>query len=155
MKRLWLSLALAVALMRLVLPPAPARDEKPPTLAIVVSTPNGWWLDLNTAGSGRLGYGSGIGDSWGFKAGTLDVEKATKDLQALAGDDKGKRGSHFFFHFESERRGPDKPGPARYTQDTKVIPVLFEKAIEAGQVKTLGRGALLLEQHPPCLLKER
>jgi hypothetical protein len=130
-------------------------QEKPSAPAIRVSEPHGWWLNINSDGSGRLGYGSSAMDAWKFAAGTFDVETVTKDLKALPTDEKGKIGSHFVFFFESEREGPERPGPARYTRETKVIPTLFQKAKEAGRVAESRRGALLWEQRTPGLPKEK
>jgi hypothetical protein len=126
-----------------------------PSRALSIRTPNGWYLNLSTDGSGRVGYGSGGGDSWPFKAGTFEVEKVTKTLEALKSDEKGKAGSHFVFGFESERQAPDMPGPSRYSRDDKVILPLFYQAIEAGEVKKQQRGRLLLEQRPPGLPNEK
>ena len=155
MARLGLALGLAFAMAPLVPSPAAGQEAKPPARLIGVYTPNGWWLDINTDGSGRVGYGSSLSDAWGFKGGTFDADKVTKALKALANDKNGKMGSHFVFGFEAERQGPDRPGPARYTRDTKVIPSLYERAIEAGQVRQRDRGALLLEKYPPGLPKEK
>jgi len=131
-----------------------AHGEKPPLRAIEIQTPNSWFLRLNADGSGRLQYGSSFDDGWDFKRGTVVVEKVTKDLKALTSDAQGRSGSHFVFHFELERKG-QKSGPAWYTRETKVIPALFERAIEAGQVRKQDRGVLLLERYPPGLPKDK
>lgn len=133
----------------------PRAGEKQPACAIRVSEPRGWWLSINIDGSGRLGFGSSAMDSWKFKAGTFEVEKVTKALRGVATDEKGKMGSHYVFSFESERRGPEKPGPARYTKASKVIAALFQRAKESGHVMESPRGALLWDQHTPGLSKER
>src|SRR5262245_4713963 len=146
MNHLWLSLPLAVVVAATTEPPvAPAQGETQPTRAVFVHASNAWFLDINSDGSGRLQFGSSPGDGWSFKAGTFDTKKVIKDLEALASE---KGPWHFAFHFESERKA-DKAPPARYTRDTKVIPALFETAIEAAQVRKQGRGALLLEKNPP------
>ena len=155
MKQDWLLLVLAAGMTQFLPSQLPAQDEKPQSRAIGLYTPNGWWLDINADGSGRIGYGSSIGDAWSFRDQTFNVEKVTKDLKALPGDEKGKKGSHFVYNFESERKAPDKPGPARYTQDNKLIPTLFQRAIEAGRVKSQDRGALLLDKYPPGLPKKK
>jgi hypothetical protein len=124
-----------------------------PERKIGVRTPNGWWLEINGDGSGHVGYGSSLADSWSFRTGTFSVEKVTKDLRRLTSDEKGKMSSHFVFHFESERKAPDRPGPARYSRDLKVIPALFERATEEAQVKKQDRGGLLLKKYPPGLPK--
>jgi len=150
-----LFLCVAVVLAQLLLFQGLAHGEEKRSRAISVHTPNGWYLNIESDGSGRVGYGSSGPDSWGFKAGTFDVEKVNKDLKALANDEKGKMRTHFLFSLESERLAPDKPGQARYSRDNTVIPALFEKAIEAGQVKKSDRGALLLKEYSPGLPKQK
>ena len=149
------SLALAFVLTPLLMGQGLAQEKTAPARAITAFSPNGWYVDLDADGSGRIGYGSNIMDMWSFKAKTFDIEKVTKDLKALKSDDNGKQGSHFTFGFESERQAPDKPGPARYSRDDKVLPALFERALEAARVKDSKRGALLLEQRPPGLPKRK
>jgi len=146
-------LGLAVVMAQVLLFQGLAHGEKKRSRAISIHTPNGWYLNIESDGSGRVGYGSSGPDSWGFKAGTFDIEKVTNDLKALTNDEKGRMGSHFLYFLESERQAPDKPGPARYSRDNTVIPALLEKAIEAGQVKKSDRGALLLKEYPPDLKK--
>ena len=154
MRQPWLLLGLALVMVRPAHPQAP-KGEKPAARAIGVYLPNGWHLALDADGSGRVSYGASFADSWGFKRGTFDVAQVTKDLKTLASDRDGRQGSHFVFTFESERKGPGEPGPARYTRDTRVIPALFARAIEAAQVKKSARGAFLLEKHPAALPKDR
>ena len=146
-------LGLAVVMAQVLLFQGLAHGEKKRSRAISIHTPNGWYLNIESDGSGRVGYGSSGPDSWGFKAGTFDIEKVNKSLKALTNEENGRMGSHFAFSFESERQAPDKPGPARYSRDNTVIPALLEKAIEAGQVKKSDRGALLLKEYPPGLKK--
>jgi hypothetical protein len=153
MYRQRLFLGLAVVLAQLFLFQGFAIAEKRPSRAISIRTPNAWYLNINSDGSGRVGYGSSGPDSWGFKAGTFDIEKVNKDLKALTNDENGKMGSHFLFFLESERLAPDKPGPARYSRDNTVIPALLAKAIEAAEVKKSDRGTLLMKEYPPGLSK--
>jgi hypothetical protein len=152
MNRFNLSLALGVVLAPLAPSGALAQKEKPPTPVVLVQSPSGWILDVNADGSGHLQYGSSGEDGWNFRAGTFDAEKVTKDLGALNSDKTGARGSHFVFHFESERKGREEGPPARYTRDTKVIPALFRKAIEASDGRNSDRKKLLLKEAPPGLL---
>jgi hypothetical protein len=158
MNRLFATFALAAVMAQLPSPMS-AQEKNRPAQAIRVHTPNGWMLYINTDGSGLLQFGSSVQDGWQFKAGTLDVKQAAKDLQALTSDEKGGGNSHFVFSFESERKGPDKPGPARYTRDSIVIPALFKKAIEASDKIYVGhteRKVELLKNRPPGdLPKER
>src|SRR5262245_29175623 len=135
MSRLIGALALAVVL---VPSPRPAPAEELPKPAIYILTGNGWMLDIYSDGSGRLQFGAGAEDWWRFKAGTIDVKQATKDLRALAGDDKDQLGSlgslfTYVYSFESERQAPDKPGKSRFTQDGKVIPGLLQAAADAAE----------------------
>jgi hypothetical protein len=132
-------------------PSLPAQPKDRPARSVLIQTPNGWLLFIHSDGSGLLQYGSNGDDGWRFKAGTIDVARAEKDLRALASDAKGGSGSHFVFHFESERKAPDESGPARYTRDEKVIPGLLKAAADA----TAGRGefnaarrAELLKNYP-------
>ena len=154
MNHTWPPPGLAIVLIELLLSSAAAQADKMRAVrAIGVHTPNGWLLDINTDGSGRVTYGSGIG--WPFKPAIFDVEKITKTLQALANDEKGTGGSHFVFSFEAERKAADIPGPARYSRDTEVILALFERAIDAAEVKKHDRGALILKKNPPGLPKDK
>jgi len=132
--------------------PAPAQNKRQVTRAIFIMTPSGWMLEVFTDGGGLLQYGSSAGDGWGFKAGTIDVAKAEKDLRALPSDDKGGIGSHFSFSFESERKAPDQPGRARYTRDLKVVPGLLKAAADGTAVRNefrAQRRAELLKKKPP------
>ena len=63
-------------------------------------------------------------------AGTFDVVQVTKDLRRLKADIKDWQKARYGFNFESERKGPE-PGPTYFTQDQKIMPVLFEKARKA------------------------
>src|SRR5262249_5173520 len=110
--------------------PKPAR-----TYAINVGTGIQHWLLIYSDGSGTVGYGAGGSYQGYFKAGAFDVEQVTKQLKGLPLDEKGEWQSHYYFDFESERKGPEKPGPKYYTQDRKLIPSLFEKAITASGKK--------------------
>jgi hypothetical protein len=83
------------------------------------------------------------------------VKKVEKDLKALANDPNGRMGTHFSFNFESERKGPEAPGPSRYSKDEKVILGLFQKAREAGRVTETVRGATLWESRKPGLPREK
>jgi len=130
MNRLVGSLALIILIAASSLP---ALAEDRPTRSICILTPNGWMLDIFSDGSGKLQFGAGAEDGWPFKAGTIDVKRATEDLRALANDDKGRLGSHFIYSFESERRAADRPGKARYTRDRKVIPGLLQMATDAAE----------------------
>lgn len=119
--------------------------------SIFISTPNGWMLYINSDGSGRLQFGAGAEDGWPFKAATIDVKQATKDLRALASDDKGRPGSHFIYNFGSERQARDEPGKARFTQDGKVIPSLLKTAADAAESRSEAhatRKAEILKKHP-------
>jgi hypothetical protein len=133
----------------------PAQPKARPARAILIQTPNAWLLEIGTDGSGILQYGSNGDDRWFFKAGTIDLARAEKDLRALTSDPRGRMGYHFIFHFESERKAPDRAGPGRYTRDEKVIPGLLKIAVNA----TTGRGkfnearrASLLKKRPPSEL---
>jgi hypothetical protein len=129
--------------------------KRVPSRTISLQTPNGWYLEIDTDGAGRVGYGPAPADLWGFKPGTFDVVKVNRDLQALKGNEKGTLSTHFLFSFDSEHRGPGLGPPAWYSRDENTILPLFEKAIEAGQVKKQERGMVLLEKHPPGLPKEK
>jgi hypothetical protein len=155
MTRFWLALALAAGMATAVPSHASAQGGKPPARAIHMMTPNAWFLTINSDGSGRLQFGSSAMDGWGFKAGTFDAKKVEKDLQALNSDAKGGNGTHFVIHFEAERKGPDDGPPARYTRDIKVIPMLYQRAIDASEGALAGRKAELLKKYPPGLPKEK
>ena len=110
-----------------------AQDKAPPKpalkRAITIGIRISDWLLIHSDGSGIVGFGDGPGRQ--FTAGTFDVEKVTKELKKLPIDPKGEWRTHYYFGFESERKGPEKPGPRYHTQDPKLIPALFQKAIEA------------------------
>ena len=149
-----LSLVLAAGIAQ----PAPqdAEGEKQRlTTAVSIRTPNGWGLHIHSDGSGGLQYGASLLDGWWIKAGTFDAKKVTEDLRALTSDEKGGTRSYFVFHFESERKGPEKGAPARYTRDIKVIPALFQKAIDESDTRFGDRKAELLKKYPPGLPKEK
>lgn len=54
-------------------------------------------LRVNADGSGKLEYGALDLDTGTLKAGTIDVEQATKDLRGLAAQAKGDPSDHFVF----------------------------------------------------------
>jgi hypothetical protein len=95
------------------------------------------WLLIFSDGSGRLGYGAGGTPDTNrpIPAGTFDVVQVTKDLRGLKADIKDWQKARYGFNFESERKGPEQPGPTYFTQDQKVIPALFEKAAKASARK--------------------
>jgi hypothetical protein len=151
MVRLVAALAIATVFLQSA-QPSLARDKGPPARAIFVHTPSGWMLSIHSDGSGLLQYGSLATDGWRFKAGTIDVAQAEKDLRLLKDDAGGGIGTHFSFSFESERKAPDQPGRARHTRDGRVIPGL----LKAAEAATSGRNefnakrrAELLKAKPP------
>lgn len=151
---------LALAAVALQLPrPLPAQDKDGARKAIFIHTPNGWMLTINADGSGLLQYGSLAHDGWRFKAGTIDAAQAEKDLRTLESDAQVGIGSHFAFSFESERKAPDKPGPARHTRDGKVIPGLLKAAVDAtrgrNEFNALRRAELLMRKPPAELPAEK
>src|SRR5262245_23153004 len=98
--------------------PAAAQEREQPRPAIRTSG-GGWMLTVNRDCSGHLQFGAGAFDGWKFKAGTIDVAQAEKDLRALPADATGKGGYRFTFQFESERTSPARPAPAHYTKDQR------------------------------------
>lgn len=89
------------------------------------------WLHIYPDGSGTVGYGAGGSYQWFFKEGTFDFEQVTRQLKALPLDEKGTWRTHYHFAFESERKGPEQPGPSYYTADKKLVRSLFQKAVDA------------------------
>ena len=154
MYRLIGTFAIAAVALQLAQPLA-AQKKAQATKAIFIHTPSGWMLNINSDGSGLLQYGSSATDGWRFKAGTIDVAQAEKDLRALKSDAKGGIGTHFSYSFESERKAADQPGSARYTRDGKVIPGLFKAAENATGGRNefnAVRRAELLKKKPPAEL---
>lgn len=145
---------LAIASVALQWPqPAPSRDKGRAPQAIFIHAPSGWMLSIHSDGSGLLQYGSLAADGWRFPAGTIDVAQAERDLRTLKNDAKGSIVSHFSFSFESERKAPDQPGPARYTRDGTVIPGLLKAAEDASGGRNelnARRRAELLQKKPPA-----
>ena len=133
---------------------AQAKDAPKPALkrAISVGTAIQDWLQIHSDGSGTVGYGDGGGPFQGhFKAGTFDVGEVTRQLKEMPIDAKGGWRTHYYFSFESERKGPEQPGPSYHTLDRKLIPSLFEKAIQASGMKKehLPKGFGELKVPPP------
>lgn len=105
--------------------------KTPPKLTVRVGMGFQSWLYIFADGSGTVGYGAGDPSTGYFKAGTFDVDRVVKQLKALPVDEKGTPRTHYDFSLESERKGPEEPGPAHYTTDRKLIPALFEQAYRA------------------------
>jgi hypothetical protein len=154
-------IALAVLTSLLVASPlAPdekdgARDKKdrkePKITELSIDTPNGWWLRCFPDGSGSVGYGSLLGDSTGFKSGTIDFPDAVKQLRKVTVKD-GKLGSHFPVGFHEEG---STSTICVYTQDEKLVLGLFEKAAEKKASRFRGaRFDELWKERPPSLRRE-
>lgn len=132
------SLCVAIVFALSTYSPASAQDKKDPKPKVeqvigIWTPPYQSWLLIYSDGSGRLGYGAGAtpDTNRSIPAGTFAVGQVTKDLRGLKADIKDWQKARYGFNFESERNGPEKPGPTYYTQDQKVIPALFEKAAKA------------------------
>lgn len=107
------------------------------TRAIAIGAKGTDWLEIHSDGSGTVGFGDGGSYQGYFKAGAFDVEQVTQDLKELPIDEQGTWRTHYYFGFESERKGPKQPGPKYHTQDRELIPLLFEQAIElSGKKRT-------------------
>lgn len=118
--------------------PASGQDKNDPKPRVeqligIWTPPLKSWLQINSDGSGRLGYGAGgtPDTDRAIPAGTFDVAQVTKDLRGLKAEIRDWQKASYGFNFASERKGPEQPEPTYYTQDQKVIPALFEKAAKA------------------------
>ena len=77
---------------------AQAMEPKPEVKrAINLGTKIQYWLQIHSDGSGTVSYGAGGSYQGFFKAGTLDVEKVTKELKELL----------FQFRIGRQRQGPE------------------------------------------------
>lgn len=146
---------LAAAAVAVHLSPGAGQEKARPAESIFVGTPNGWLLTVHTDGSGRLVFGAGGPDEWTFKAGTVDVARAEKELRDLPTDPKGSIGTHFAASFGLDRKGPDARDRVRYTRDRTVIPGLLKAAADATAARNefdARRRAELLKSRPPGAL---
>ncbi|HJZ56992.1 MAG TPA: hypothetical protein VKE74_18630, partial [Gemmataceae bacterium] len=107
--------------------PVPQNEEKDKVIRrIYLSVGNGWWLDLSSDGTTRLGYGAA--DTWLVKPKTFDFAATLKALRAVARKEGLAGGRHYLVAFHAQ--GEERPIQG-YTQDGELVLGLFDKAIEA------------------------
>src|SRR5262249_4507011 len=74
--------------------PVPQNEEKDKVIRrISLSVGNGWWLDLSSDGTTRLGYGAA--DTWLVKPKTFDFAATLKALRAVARKEGLAGGRHY------------------------------------------------------------
>jgi hypothetical protein len=105
--------------------PLAKKDEKEKAIRqIYLGVGNGWWLDLGADGTARLGYGAA--DVWQVKKGAFDFVATLQSLRAVARKQGFAGGRHYHVSFRLE----GEPMPIQgYTQDSKLVLGLFDKAV--------------------------
>jgi hypothetical protein len=109
--------------------PLPKDGEKEPAVrSIYVSAGlgGGWYLDVWSDRTTRLGYGAA--DTWRVKPNTFDFAATLKALRAVARKKDFPGGRHYRVSFRVEGVERSVQG---YTQDSKLVLGLFDKAVVA------------------------
>jgi hypothetical protein len=133
--------------------PQDGKDDKEPVVREIFLTAGpGWHLRLARDGSGSVGYGASPGDTFAFKAGSIDFKAALKDLHA-ATNPKGTSRDSYAVAFHEEGKNS---AIAVYTRDAKLVLGLFEKALRAeAEVVPGDRVRQLWKELPPPDLSKK